>query len=221
MNRLFDGLMLGVVLLMFVTIILIGAKACNYLNDSDTSEPTNTTTQNPQTEAGEEQTKRTEDNSNDVANTTRDTKQILTDSLEETGKTIAKGAAATVDTIGNAAKALGNKANDLANKASEGISNTTTQTIDAVKDALPSNSTTNTNSQYLVIGGSFSSEVNAQKKVKALAAIGFTAEVAVFNNSKYHSVIIGRYETKAEAESVASSLKSNHKVDCYVKKRQE
>jgi hypothetical protein len=79
--------------------------------------------------------------------------------------------------------------------------------------------TSDDNSNYLVVAGSFLVKDNATRMMQKLQGMGYTAEVRNFNFSQYHSVIAGRYYSKSDADYVASQLKSQG-ISCYVHKRQ-
>jgi len=72
---------------------------------------------------------------------------------------------------------------------------------------------------YLVVAGSFLVKENADKMVRQLTNLGYTAEVRNFNYSQYHSVIAGRYTDKASADRAAAKIKAEG-INCYVHKRQ-
>jgi cell division protein FtsN len=80
---------------------------------------------------------------------------------------------------------------------------------------------TSASGKYFVITGSFGVKDNADTQRDKLKKLGFsTAEVVQFDGSTYFSVISGRYATSADAEKAAAQLKNSHKIDCYVKKRE-
>lgn len=71
---------------------------------------------------------------------------------------------------------------------------------------------------FLVIAGSYLIKDNANGMRNKLNNLGFSAEVAVFDLSEYHSVIAGRYRTYDEASEVSSKLKRQG-IDSYVHRR--
>lgn len=84
----------------------------------------------------------------------------------------------------------------------------------------PSTSTSSSGN-YFVITGSFGEEGNAKKQQQKLKSLGYSsAEVVQFDGSKLFTVISGRYASNAAASKVVDELKSRHKVDCYVKKKE-
>lgn len=75
---------------------------------------------------------------------------------------------------------------------------------------------------YYVIAGAFGQESNAEAQQKRLKSLGYShAEVVKFDGASVYSVISGRYAGLESANAVAAELKSRHKVDCYVKKRED
>ncbi len=74
---------------------------------------------------------------------------------------------------------------------------------------------------YLLVAGSFLVEQNARNLVSKLKKMGYSdAEIAVFDESRYHTVIASRSNSQSEAIRLKTSLK-NRGVDCYVHTRQE
>lgn len=74
--------------------------------------------------------------------------------------------------------------------------------------------------QYLVIAGSYLLEDNAKRMVNKLQGMGFSnAEIVYFDQSQYHSICAGKYDSKSSASKTAGSLKSNG-IDSYVHRRQ-
>ena len=74
-------------------------------------------------------------------------------------------------------------------------------------------------SPYLIVAGSFSQESNANTLVDKLRRMGYNdAEKAIFDGSKFYSVIAERHTDYELALNKASALKSRG-VDCYVHKR--
>lgn len=73
---------------------------------------------------------------------------------------------------------------------------------------------------YMVIAGSYLLEENANNMVQKLKNMGYSnAEIVYFNQSQYHSICAGRYDSNGSASSTASSLR-NAGIDSYVHKRQ-
>lgn len=80
---------------------------------------------------------------------------------------------------------------------------------------------TSSSGSYFVITGSFGEEGNAKKQQQKLKSLGYSsAEVVQFDGSKLFTVISGRYASNGEASKVVDQLKSKHKIDCYVKKKE-
>jgi len=62
--------------------------------------------------------------------------------------------------------------------------------------------------KYLVMAGSYLLRDNATKMVKKLREMGYTnAEVIIFPESEFHSVIAVRYDSEAKAQSAVTELK--------------
>lgn len=82
-------------------------------------------------------------------------------------------------------------------------------------------STSSAHGQYLVIAGSYGVRGNAVKQKEKLSKLGYpSAEVRQFDDSKYYTVIAGRYASKKVAQDEMSVLKQKG-IDTYVKKREE
>ena len=74
---------------------------------------------------------------------------------------------------------------------------------------------------YMVIAGNYLVKSNADIMTQKLKDLGYSgAEIAVFDNSQYHTVIAGRYNSYQSASEVANAVKRQG-IDCYVKKRQQ
>jgi hypothetical protein len=71
----------------------------------------------------------------------------------------------------------------------------------------------------MLIAGNYLVQSNANEMRSKLSNLGFAnAEVAIFDNSQYHTVIASRYSDYGEALESSSNLKAKG-IDCYVKKR--
>ncbi|GLR19007.1 SPOR domain-containing protein [Portibacter lacus] len=85
------------------------------------------------------------------------------------------------------------------------------------KPAYSSNA--GTGGSYLVVAGSYLIKDNAQKMVDKLKKLGYTnAEIVNFDESQYHSISAGRYDSYDSAGKVAKTLKQKG-IDCYVHTR--
>lgn len=85
-----------------------------------------------------------------------------------------------------------------------------------VKKELPEQSL-GSGGNYLLITGNYSQEYNAQAMVKRLKSLGFSkAEKVIFENSKYYTVIAGKYPTANAATSAQSGLGN---IDSYVQRK--
>lgn len=70
---------------------------------------------------------------------------------------------------------------------------------------------------YLLITGNYSQETNANAMVKRLKNMGFSkAESVIFENSRYYTVIAGKYSSMSSANSAKADLGS---IDSYVQKK--
>lgn len=85
-----------------------------------------------------------------------------------------------------------------------------------VKKELPTQSL-GSGGNYLLITGNYSQEYNAESMVKRLKSLGFSkAEKVIFENSKYYTVIAGKYPTANAATSAQSGLGD---IDSYVQRK--
>ena len=83
-----------------------------------------------------------------------------------------------------------------------------------VEEAVPSSS-----GAYLVLAGSFRQRVNAEALVRRLQKKGYTeAELSLFNQGAYATVLAGRFETYAEAQTRVAALKKDG-IDAYIQKK--
>jgi len=82
-----------------------------------------------------------------------------------------------------------------------------------------SSANTSSSGRYMIIAGNYLVESNAKEMTRKLKNLGFgSAEVAIFDNSQYHTVIASRYSDYGNAVESSSTLKAKG-IDCYVKKR--
>ncbi len=72
---------------------------------------------------------------------------------------------------------------------------------------------------FMVITGSFGQTINAEKEVKKLTKMGYSAEAINLGTTKYLSVIAGRYQTLKEAQAIATQLQEQGIAETYVHKR--
>lgn len=71
--------------------------------------------------------------------------------------------------------------------------------------------------KYLVMAGSYLLRDNASKMVKKLREMGYTnAEVVIFPESEFHSVIAVRYASEAKAQAAVTELKRKG-IESFVK----
>ncbi len=74
------------------------------------------------------------------------------------------------------------------------------------------------NADFLVIAGSFSNEVNADRMVQKLKDMGYSeAEKVVFDFSQYYSVVSGKHDSESTAKEMSIELK-NKNINAYVHK---
>lgn len=86
--------------------------------------------------------------------------------------------------------------------------------------SAPSSNTGSAGGAYMVIGGTFSSEENARKREKAFRDLGYTnVTLEPFDRGKYTAVMVGRFNSLGEAQSLVSELKSKGQ-EAYIKKKQ-
>ena len=87
------------------------------------------------------------------------------------------------------------------------------------KNTSTSSSVVSSSGSYMLIAGNYLVESNANSMKQKLQNLGYgSAEIAVFDNSPYHTVIAQRYTDYSRAVNASSNLKDKG-VDCYVKKR--
>ena len=80
-------------------------------------------------------------------------------------------------------------------------------------------SSSNSSGQYMVISGNYLVESNANSMKKKLENLGYNnAEIVVFDNSQYRTVIASRHSSYNDALNLSSELKRKG-IDNYVKKR--
>ena len=74
------------------------------------------------------------------------------------------------------------------------------------------------NADFLVIAGSFSNEVNADRMVQKLKDMGYSnTEKVVFDFSQYYSVVTGKHNSESNAREMSLELK-NKNINAYVHK---
>ncbi len=74
------------------------------------------------------------------------------------------------------------------------------------------------NADFLVIAGSFSNEVNADRMVEKLKDMGYNdTQKVVFDFSQYYSVVTGKHELESHAKDMSIELK-NKNINAYVHK---
>jgi cell division protein FtsN len=79
----------------------------------------------------------------------------------------------------------------------------------------------NSYGEYMVIAGSYLLEDNAQKMVRKLKGMGYSkAEIVYFDQSQYHSICAGKYESRSMAKGTSTDLK-NQGIDSYVHRKQD
>ncbi len=84
-----------------------------------------------------------------------------------------------------------------------------------------SNNTTSSYGDYLVIAGSYLLEDNARKMIQKLKGMGYSnAEIVYFDQSQYHSICAGKYDSRNTAKATSSDLK-NQGIDSYVHRKQD
>jgi len=85
------------------------------------------------------------------------------------------------------------------------------------KDVTPVySSPASSSGRHMVIAGNFLQSTNADKMVRKLSNMGYSAEKVVFNNSQYHSVLAVRSNDYSRVANVSSELKRSG-VDNYIK----
>ena len=89
-------------------------------------------------------------------------------------------------------------------------------------EATPSSTSSGSSyGDYMVIAGSYLLEDNARKMIRKLQGMGYNnAEIVYFDQSQYHSICAGRYDSKSTAKETSSRLKGNG-IDSYVHRKQD
>ena len=90
-----------------------------------------------------------------------------------------------------------------------------------IRDLSPKTNTVQpgNDGSYMVMAGSYLLKANAEKMVKKLRSMGYTkAEVVVFPQSQYHSVVAARYSSQSAANNATADLKQRG-IDSFVKTR--
>lgn len=91
-------------------------------------------------------------------------------------------------------------------------------------EATPSSTSSSSGSsygEYMVIAGSYLLEDNAKKMIRKLQGMGYSnAEIIYFDQSQYHSICAGRYDSNSSARQTANSLQ-NSGIDSYVHRKQD
>lgn len=86
---------------------------------------------------------------------------------------------------------------------------------DAIRETTYSSSD---NADFLVIAGSFSNELNADRMVQKLKDMGYSdTKKIVFDFSQYYSVVTGKYDSESSAKDMSIELK-NKNINAYVHK---
>lgn len=79
----------------------------------------------------------------------------------------------------------------------------------------------NSYGEYMVIAGSYLLEDNARNMVRKLQGMGYgNVEIVYFDQSQYHSICVGRYDSRSTAKETSSDLK-NSGIDSYVHRKQD
>ena len=90
---------------------------------------------------------------------------------------------------------------------------------DPVEEAPRYTNSGSSSGQYLLIAGNYLVESNGNVMIKKLKNLGYSsADIAIFDNSQYHTVIASRYSSYNEALRAESNLKAKG-IDCYVKRK--
>jgi hypothetical protein len=93
---------------------------------------------------------------------------------------------------------------------------TTTQSTTPIRSNYSSGSTSG---DYLVIAGSYIINTNAENMILKLKKMGYDkAEIIIFDQSQYHTVVASRSNNYDQALSVSGTLKSKG-IDSYVHRK--
>ncbi len=73
---------------------------------------------------------------------------------------------------------------------------------------------------FLVLAGAFRVKSNAETEASRLRKLGYTnAEVSPFNRGAYATVLVERFSSMSEAQSLTKELKDKHNVEAIVLKK--
>ncbi len=74
--------------------------------------------------------------------------------------------------------------------------------------------------ELLVVVGSYSLKANAETMVDQLKAAGYeNAQIVIFREKEFHSVIAGSFNKLEEAQSLVNSLKKEKGISAYIHKK--
>jgi len=106
--------------------------------------------------------------------------------------------------------------NDLDFTTPEVISSTNTEEVKPASEPANAGSSYG---DYMVIAGNYLVESNARLMTQKLNKLGYSnAEVAIFENSQYHTVVASRHDSYNSALNAEKAIKRQG-VDCYVKRK--
>lgn len=84
--------------------------------------------------------------------------------------------------------------------------------------SLPASTSSSESGLFLVIAGTFKKSDNAERRKDELVKHGFADAQIVQTSSGMSAVKVGEFTTQTDASSLVSTLKSNHKIEAYVKR---
>jgi len=87
------------------------------------------------------------------------------------------------------------------------------------KATTTSTSSSSAKGKFWVIAGNFENKQWAKSEVAKFKKLGYKAEIVHFERSNFHTVCVGKYGQKSEANWLVKKLKQKHKVDSYIHKK--
>lgn len=99
--------------------------------------------------------------------------------------------------------------------------NVTTVTPKAPATNNTSTRTYSNSGAFMVLAGSFSVRANADNQVSKLKRLGYSnARVEPFDRGAYAVVLVDRFDRESEARALVKELKSDHRIESYVKRKE-
>lgn len=104
--------------------------------------------------------------------------------------------------------------------SSEEIAYEKVRSEDPVEQPEPERPSSSSDRPYMVVAGSFSLKENAERVVRKLIKAGYDqAEVVIFNEQEYHSVVAARYDNYEQAKVQATTIENSLGLPAYVHRK--